>query len=154
MADSLTNFVTMGRSITGQSCMGVIIYAHLSQSALVCNSLLVAFIGIANQCLGMLYLNSLWNSSSPSFLYLLFPLCIPHSVSICFQPVVGSLSSYWTATPASPCSWALVQGQSGLDEEESIKEGQGGGKRECKGQQPRNRDQIFYQLKSTNRTIH
>lgn len=75
----------------------MIIYALLSQSGLGCNSLLTSFIGIANQCLCMLYLRS---SSPNPFL----PTCRPRSVSICSQPVRGGLSSNWTAVV--PGQWA------------------------------------------------
>lgn len=87
-----------GPSIAGQSCRNVIIYAHLSQSGLGCNSLLTSFIGIANQCLCMLHLrsSSIWIPSSQH--------ADPHSVSICSQPVLGSLSSNWTAVV--PGRWA------------------------------------------------
>lgn len=141
MADSLTNFVTVGPSITGRSCMGVIIYAHLSQSASVCNSLLAAFIGIANQCPSTLYLNSLWNHPSIwTTISLLFFFFTPFSSRHAHPTLSPSAPSlYWvvclpTGLQIQP---ALVPGhwaKASLDRMRRKDGGKGGGE-EVKGVQ-------------------
>lgn len=88
-----------GHPLPGRACMGVIIYAHLSPNASACNSPLAAFIGIANQCPGLLYLNSLWSCSS-----------IQTTISLFFSFSLIPLSHH--AYPTSPLSassryWAV-----------------------------------------------